>query len=238
MKKIIFFILLFFVVSSVAVSSYNHKVVALKSINHSTFKEIKEGVFVAPETTEKQKIDLLNLLQKAEARIKNKFGAYTASPIIIASHNEVSRQIYSNKSYASAILLPFSQSKAYVTIGENVHNLDIISHELLHAEVFHRLGYFNQIFKIPVWFNEGVAMQVDFREKYNSSPIATNSEIQKLWYGWQFFKGDGETLTNNYSSAKNEIKLWLHNSDKEKLYNFLSKINNGESFDTLYHSGN
>jgi len=237
MKKIVIFILLFLIVSSVAVSSYNHKVIALKTIQYSTFKQIRKNVFVSPETTEKQKADLLNLLKKAEERIKNTFGSYTASPIIIASHNEVSRQKFSRKSYASAILLPFSQSEAYVTIGENGHNLDIISHELLHAEVFHRLGYFNQIFKVPVWFNEGVAMQVDFREKYKSLS-ANNSDIKKLWYGWQFFKGDGETLTYNYSSAKKEVELWLKNSKKEKLYSFLNKIKNGESFETLYHSGN
>ncbi len=237
MKKIVIFILLFLITSSVAFSAYNHKVVALKTIHQSTFKQIKKGVFVSPEMTEKQRNDFLTLLSNAEIRIKNTFGSYTASPIIIASHNEVSREIFSNKSYASAILLPFSQGKAYVTIGESGHNLDIISHELLHAEVFHRIGYFNQVFKIPVWFNEGVAMQVDFREKYNSSS-ANNNDVKKLWFGWQFFKGGGETLTYNYSSAKNEIKLWLKNSKKEKLYKFLSKINSGESFDALYHSDN
>ena len=217
------------VLSGSAIAAYK-KDVAARFIQHSDFIEIQKGIYVSPDTTEKQKKEFLELVIKAKQRIEKTYGEFTATPIIIVSHTSKQRRRYSSNSYASAKLMPFSKNQAYIVVGENGHNVDIIAHELVHAEVFQRIGYYNQIVKIPVWFNEGLAMQVDYRERYNTPPKA-RKDLNQLKYSRQFFKGD---LVANYSEAKYEVKDWFKTYDYKKLYQMLDAINAGNSFNDLY----
>ncbi len=234
MKKILLSFIIFFVVSSTAVAAYHSDFVVFSLIKFSDFEEIQKDVFVSPDTSSKQRNELLELINNAKKRISEKFGAFTASPIIISSHNIEWRKKYTSNSYATAILLPFKNNKAYIFIGENGHNLDVVSHELVHAEVFSYVGYINQILEIPVWFNEGIAMQVDFREKYNA-PLKNRKDLSQLKYGWQFFKGNSHELTAHYSIAKNEINNWLNRTQTLSLDKFLNELNSDKNFDDLYN---
>jgi len=237
MKKILLSVIILFVASSTAVAAYHSDFVVFSLIKFSDFEEIEKDIFVSPDTTSKQRVELLELVKNAKTRIRQKFGAFTASPIIISSHNINWRKKYTNNSYADAILLPFKNNKAYIFIGENGHNLDVVAHELVHAEVFSYVGYINQLLEIPIWFNEGIAMQVDFRERYNA-PLKSQKELSQLKYGWQFFKGNSNELTAHYSIAKNEVNNWLNHTQKLSLNKFLKKLNNGKNFDDLYNETN
>jgi len=216
-------------ISGSAIAAYK-KDISARFIQHSNFIEIKKGIYISPTSTEEQKTQFLELVRNAKNRIVNTYGEFTASPIIIVCHNAKQREKFSTNSFASAKLLPFSDNKAYIVVGEKGHNLDIVAHELMHAEVFHRIGYYNQLVKIPVWFNEGVAMQVDHREKYNKS-AKLGKKLNQLKYGWQFFRGDQAA---NYSEAKRELKVWFSYYDYKKLYRMLDAIKNGSDFNKLY----
>ena len=232
MKKSLLIALLFCLFSSAAFAALKHDTIATRFIQYSDFEEVQTDVYISPHSTDKQKQDLINLVENAKSRIKKVFGSYTASPVIIFSPVPRIRKQYSNNSYGKALLLPFSDSKAYIVIGENGNNLDVIAHELMHAEVFKRVGYLNQMIEIPVWFNEGVAMQVDFREQYENSTM--EKSFESLEYGWQFFKGSSEEITQHYSLAKAQIKRWRQNKEPDYLYDFLEAINNGKRFNQLY----
>ena len=54
-----------------------------------------------------------------------------------------------------------------VLIGPEGINEDVISHELVHAELATRLGLLKRAWMLPTWFDEGMAMQVDHRLDYN-----------------------------------------------------------------------
>lgn len=231
-KKLLFSIAILFIVSSIAIAAYKHDLILCTLIEYSEYEEIIKGVFVSPDTTEEQKYQLLALLEDARKRIKKTYGDYTASPIVISSHNMEELKKYTNNNHAST---KFTTDKAYVVLGEDGHNLDVVSHELVHAELFSRVGYFNRTFKIPVWFEEGIAMQVDLRGKYDKPPT-TKKEITQLKYSWQFFKGDDDNLTAHYSLAKDEVKNWLSGSGEQALYKLLDEIKNGKDFDELYNS--
>jgi len=187
---------------------------------------------VSPRTTAIQRSELVALVEEAKLRIRETFGVYSASPVIISVRDPNIRKKYSANSYANAILLPLSERKAYLVIGENGHNIDVIAHELMHAEVFHRVGYWNQVVELPVWFSEGVAMQVDYRERYDNPPA--NQQLEKLEYGWQFFSGTDDERRQHYSIAKKEVNSWLRNREKYVLYEVLERIDAGENFGALY----
>ena len=226
MKKIILFTTLFFTLSSVAVAAYKHQTIASVMIAHSDFVEIQKNIFISANTTTQQKKNLLALIEKAKKRINNKFGGFTATPIIISSNDMDKLKPYISNSYGAT---HFTLSNAYTIIGSDGQNLDVISHELVHAEIFKRIGYFKRWVNLPVWFDEGVAMQVDTRKAYNDPP--PNIRINSLKYGWQFFRGN---QTSHYALAKNEIKKWLETAGDTAPYELLSNMNNGVSFNNAY----
>ena len=228
MKKILLFIALFFTLSSVAMAAYKHQTIASAMIKHSNFVEIQKNIFVSPNTTSQQKKALLELIASAKKRIKNKFGEFTATPIIISSNDIDKLRYYVSNSYGAA---HFTLSNAYIILGPNGQNIDVVSHELVHSEIYTRIGYFNRWLKLPVWFDEGVAMQVDHRKVYNNPPKTI--KVKQLKYGWQFFSGNQQ---NHYAVAKHEVKKWLNASSDTAVYDLLTNIKNGGSFKKAYNN--
>lgn len=230
MKKIFFSIVLFFIISSVVIAAYKHETVASMLIEYSDFVEIGPNVFVSIDTSYEQKQQLLELLHNAKERVEKKFGEVTSLPIVIASYNMEKLSNYVSNTYGAT---HFTLTNAYIVLGTNGQNIDVVSHELVHAELFHRIGYFDRWFKIPLWFDEGMAMQVDLRERYNEPQI--NMDISELKYCWQFFRGNDEELRQHYSLAKHEIREWIKNKSDSSFYKLLNDINKGVSFHDAYY---
>jgi len=61
---------------------------------------------------------------------------------------------------ATVFYTPF---RAIMVIGPDGINLDVLSHEMCHTELYHRLGWWRKEMRIPTWFDEGLAMQLDYR---------------------------------------------------------------------------
>ena len=55
--------------------------------------------------------------------------------------------------------------KNYISVSDEYLNIDIIAHELTHAELHTRLNM-KALKSIPTWFDEGLATQNDYREQY------------------------------------------------------------------------
>jgi hypothetical protein len=229
-KKSLLSISLFFILLSIAVAIYNHQTISSAFIAHSDFIEIQKNIFVSPDTTKKQQALLLTFIKQGKNRIRNKFGSFTANPVIISSTNPDKLKPYTNNHYGVTKITLFS---AYIIIGSKGQSLDVISHELLHSELFTRIGFLNRWFKVPIWFDEGIAMQVDSRKGYNK-PVK-NTPINSLRYGWQFFRGD---VQNHYALAKHEVAQWLKNTGDREFYKLLTDINNGHSFSEAYSKFN
>jgi hypothetical protein len=89
-----------------------------------------------------------------------------------------------------------------------------------HAEIHHRVGHWQRLTQIPTWFDEGLAMQVDHRERcqWSMQSGAVSSDTVKHWTSRsQFFSGDDE-LTRHNAMAKEEVRLWVQKVGREKVY--------------------
>lgn len=127
---------------------------------------------------------------------------------------------------------------SYVVISREGVDLDIISHELSHTELFERIGIFNRATKIPVWFDEGLAMQVDHRPYYSVDTLRVlSNNFQslpdvKVHNSYQTFgSGTREEVMMNYRTAKYEVKQWY---TSDKLKSFVAQLNEGKSFEEAY----
>ena len=142
------------------------------------------------------------LLQEAKDRIEAKFGIMQSEPVIVFFEKQDSFWPLQLNKYGSA---SFLGSKTCVVIGPKGQNVDVIAHELMHAETEHRVGYWRRWLEVPIWFDEGLAMQVDHRERYNLPKDTKTSYIRQLNLVSKFSVSAGDLLTNHNASAKLEV---------------------------------
>ena len=231
-KKIPAFTASALALSTVALAIYAHDVLACSLVGFSDFEQIEKNIYVAPATSAKEREQLLSLVAEAKGRVAAVYGRPTSMPVIIAARRMASLKWFSANEYASAKFLP---GQSYIVVGPRGHSVDVIAHELVHAQIFEHAGYWVRSVHIPVWFDEGAAMQVDYRKKYDLLIDKEKSPaLNSLQYSWQFFKGDDVELTNHYALAKAELRSWLANAGDGGVQALLKKVKSGENFDDVY----
>jgi len=171
------------------------------------------------------------LLQKARTRIESTFGAIRSRPQIYFFDQQGKYSPLKLNSYGSTSFLGY---KTCIAIGPDGQNINVIAHELMHAEIEERAGFWGRLTRIPVWFDEGLAMQVDYRDRYNLKPNENTEYVTKLNSSRQFFESDSIALTRNYAAAKSEVRSWLSRNTRIGIYENLSKIKRGASFDSIW----
>ena len=169
------------------------------------------------------------LLREARQRISDTFGAPQASPLVVFFSQPQGFGRYRLNAVGSA---QFIGSRACVLMGPQGHNVDALAHELVHAEIHHRAGALKRWLQLPTWFDEGVAMQVDYRPRYSlpADDAANASEVRQLNSFGAFFAGDEQTVVRNYARARYEAAGWLARTGRHTLYQRLARMQAGESF--------
>lgn len=206
--------------------------IACSLVGHSDFVQIGENVYVAPDTSDEYRKQLLSLIEEAKSRVVSTYGHLESSPVIIAAMDMDSLRWFSSNEYATTHFLP---GRSFIVIGPKGHNTDVISHELVHSGTFEQVGHWARTLYIPVWFDEGVAMQVDYRKQYDLSVAKEHSaHLDGLRYRWQFFHGDDVELTNHYAVAKAEVKRWLSKAGDGSVQSLLKKVKSSADFDETY----
>jgi hypothetical protein len=171
----------------------------------------------------------IQLTRDARARIESTFGVVESQPILVFFDQPDRFGPFSLNAYGST---QFIGSRACVMVGPKGQNVDVVAHELMHAEIHHRVGYLKRFLQLPTWFDEGVAMQVDYRSRYSLSPqdALQTAFVRDLTTYSTFFKGDDQALTRNYASAKHEVASWLSKVASTSLYSRFQRIRDGQSF--------
>ncbi len=222
-------------IAPLAVALAQPQAAACATITYRGLDQVAPGVFASSDVTIGQRLDFGRLRAAAKLRIAETFGATRASPVIVLGSTEALRSLFpGSSSYASTIYVPY---RSCVIVGPKGHDVDILAHEELHAEIHHRVGHWRRLTQIPTWFDEGLAMQVDYRERYawSRQPGAVDNATVKQWTSRaQFFSGNDAELTRHYAMAREEVRLWLQKSGHRNLYDFLERIRLGDGFVEAY----
>ncbi len=138
------------------------------------------------------------------------------------------------------------QAKAHVTkrdyicLSNDYFNVDVVAHELTHAELHSYLSADAQR-RIPAWFDEGLATQNDYREKYNYENWIKKTDngknvtlLDDMDTIPEFQCSNEEERQFHYICAKYEIKQWLDKHPVQDLIDFVKNVNGGEDFYRLY----
>ena len=180
--------------------------------------------------------DLKQQIAKANVRVEGFWDEKTVTPKFIYCQND---EDY--KKFGVPFMTPacaHMKLGSYVVISNKGNDINILAHEISHTVLFNKIGFFNRLRKIPAWFDEGLAMQVDFRNYYSIDSLKKKSDnfknlpdVKQLITYSQFGTGNRERVMLNYSTAKYVVNEWY---SKEKLEGFIQKINEGKSFEQAY----
>lgn len=204
-------------------------------IDYSNFK--KDGRLYFNPNTSQSKIDTIkSLMQQASLRVAAFWGEKTCNPKFIYCDNAADFKKYGSPYSAPA--LTHLKLGSYIVISNGGVNLDIIAHEMSHAEFYERIGFYNWSFKIPRWFDEGLAMQNDYRNYYSEDTLKARSDnyrklpnVKNFKTDGQFYEGTGEQVMLNFMTARHEIKNWY---SKKKLEKLIENLNSGKSFEEAF----
>ena len=215
--------------------AYSH-VFWLSTIEYSDFNNISKNIYIDPALEESEYAAILDLLSESKERIRSKYGSFTAFPVIVITGTAKNSRKYGLGIFpGKAFAAPWAQ---YVVVSNQAHDVNLLSHELMHAQMREVLGYWAYQTKIPTWFDEGVAMQVDYRERYKvdykSFCPQEMDRVKILDSPADFWTDSKEQDIKNYRTAKAAVQEILSLYPPKALYSMLLKIREGEKFINVF----
>lgn len=197
------------------------------------YQQINSVVFLDAGISAEQAVTITGLIDSALERIALVYGSPESKPrLLVISNFQMAAKWGANET-ASMHRMPW---RSCIVIGPKGQNVDVIAHEWLHAEIQHRIGFFRFLKEIPVWFDEGVALTVDYREPFLPENIdLADSEImavKNLKSSSSFFSNH---IMQHYQAARLAVEPLVRN---KHFYNDLERISSGESFDNVFLKAN
>lgn len=211
-----------------------HPVMRCYLVSWSDLDQITENVYVDPAMPEANREHLVAAVTEAKQRIAALFGDFQGGAVIIAGHTMSIMNEYGGNSYNQVGRSYLTALGTYIVLGPGgTLDMDVIAHEMAHAELAHRLGY-RRANQLPDWFEEGLALQVD--ERYTeaewlarTSNGATAPDLDEIgiirhddWLG--------------YATAKHEVSRWMGAAGQEGLLKFLQAVRQGKDFSLSYQA--
>lgn len=215
----------------------------------SNFNKVQPSVYVSKGTSAIEKDSLVNLLMRSDQRIVAFWEQKKSNPTIIYCHSEELYRKYGSETDSPANIFG-TPIGSYIVIGPMGLNTDVVSHEASHAELSKRLGWLTMEVSVPTWFNEGLALMVDYRFS-NPDMQFRHEDYKREWYrktGFGnnkvslrdissingFFNGESEDVYLSYLTSGLEVSRWLKRVGRKGLLDFIDRMNDGDGFGNAY----
>ena len=214
------------------------------SVSHrASFKIISDNVYVNRNYVGSRD-EIIHLIDEAKLRVADFFGSLTCqdhTAIIICDDEKLLAKLGGDHDTRHFSTL-FPVKRSYVSVSTEYLTVDVLAHELTHAEMFERLS--GKAFRrVPTWFNEGIALQNDYREQYGPEAWAEQTDNGKNIVAYEdmdtaeeFYSGAKEDRRFRYLNAKHDVAEWLENHGLQGLLALIDSLNGGEDFSAAYGS--
>ncbi|AFS78292.1 hypothetical protein Curi_c12810 [Gottschalkia acidurici 9a] len=204
------------------------------------FQELDDNIYVYNSYGIDDKT-ILEVISEAKKRVRNFYGGLQSSPVIILSDDKkVLDKLNGDHDIMTAV---FGNVYSYISVSSEYFDVDILAHEMTHAETHARL-YKGKIWYsaiVPVWFDEGIALQNDYREQYSEETWVEKTDngtniisLDEMDTSEEFYKGTKEDRRFRYMLSRHELKNWIEKKNVDSVNELLERVNQGEDFDTMY----
>lgn len=231
---------------------YSH-VFYCQTISFSTFTKVNKKLYVSEGIADNQRVRMYRSIVRAQQRVKSFWGGLVGNATIIlcSSPDEYQKYCHSNEGAGCSLGTPWGDS--YIVLNPYGLNEDVVSHEMCHDELFARLGWWKTAIEIPQWFNEGLALMLDYRfvsdtdslKRYHNYKdewmYLTNGaqevlELRNLESMKGFFGGDSRHVMLAYMTAGMEVSYWLMLTGKNSVRVLVDAVHQGNGFTKTYDS--
>lgn len=162
----------------------------------------------------------------AKRRVKELFASVRASPLIFCLDRP---SIGLAVSHGTTRFAPFLPS--IIVLGPKGQIADVASHEFAHAEIASRTSALLRSYKIPTWFDEELAMQLDQRTDYAHAALKEHvragrlqqTRLAKLRWPRAFFRPD-EIGKAYYAFSKCVVGGWLRRVGRPVMMQTLAAV--------------
>ena len=213
------------------------------SVSHrASFEKISDNVYVNRNYAGSRD-EITHLIDEAKSRVKDFYGSLTCpdhTVIIICDDEKLLAKLGGDHDTHHITLFPVKRS--YVSVSTEYLTVDVLAHELTHAELYERLS--GKAFRrVPTWFNEGIALQNDYREQYGPEAWAEQTDNGKnivahedMDTAAEFYSGTKEDRRFRYLNAKHDVVEWLEKHGLQGFMALIDRLNGGEAFSAAYGS--
>ncbi len=205
----------------------------------ASFEKISDIIYVN-KGNPVNRDDIAALMDEAIARDTDFFGSLVCldrTVIIICDDEKLIAKLGGDHDTQT---VPILINKSYISVSTEYLTVDILAHELTHAELHGRLSY-KALRHIPAWFDEGIAVQNDYREQYGAEAWAEQTDNGKNIISHEdmdarseFYAGTKEDRIFRYLNAKHDVAEWLETHGLQGLLELIDRLNGGEDFGTAY----
>lgn len=212
-------------------------------------------VYISRKTPVRQRQRLLQNDRQATDRIRQFWGDKTGRATLIYCHSVEQYALYcgngsAESSAGCSLGTPWGSS--YIVLGPEGNSADVIAHERCHDELLVRVGWWRTRQQIPQWFNEGLALMVDYRfTDPHTDRQQRARDFRAEWeyraYGRQmalsltdlesmrdFFGGDYHHVMLAYYTGAAEVSRWLARVGEAGPRELARRVGAGEAFGSVY----
>ena len=240
--SVIFSLILLIVAAVVWFFAFNPTGYRMSVSHRASFEKISDNVYINRNYTGSRDA-ITQLIDEAKSRVADFFGSLTCQDytvMIICDDEKLLAKLGGDHDTHHATLFPVKRS--YVSVSTEYLTIDILAHELSHAELYERLS--GKAFRrLPTWFNEGIALQNDYREQYGPEAWAEQTDNGKnivahedMDTAAEFYSGTKEDRRFRYLNAKHDVAEWLEKQGLQGLMALIDRLNGGENFGAAYGS--
>ena len=203
------------------------------------FEKIAENVYINKGFSGRKKnvAALVRRARKRDAAFFGKLQCTDRTVVIVCDDGELLKKLGGDHDTKS-VVFPFR--KSYICVSDEYLDVDILAHEITHAELHGRLNG-KALKRIPTWFDEGIATQNDYREKYSPEVWAEQTDNGKNTVApadmderEEFYAGTAEDRHFRYLNAKHIVAEWMEMHGREGLLELIDRLNRGEEFAAAY----
>ncbi len=222
-----------------------------QTIRWSDFREADDRLYLSPGINASEEAYAKKVIRLARRRNAAFWGELEGNPVYIwcADAREYRKYCQSSEGAGCSLGTPFGET--YIILNPSGANVDVVSHELCHSELFSRLGWWTTTWQVPQWFNEGLALMQDYRFAGPSDSIARyegyarrrkvqarafrdSVRLEDIGSIRGFFGGGSARVMLAYMTAGTEISGLLMEVGNAGLVSFLDSVRAGGEFAALY----
>lgn len=204
-------------------------------ISVSDFSTRDNKIYFSPQINTDERDSLQVMVDSAFQRNRSFWGSRDINYQLVfcKTDDELRKYAQGAKSVSFA-----TYTGVYIVISEDITCIDIMSHELCHAFLYNSIGYQNKK-RLPAWFDEGTAMQLDYRPLFTNSSYTTDQDqLEKISTFKAFNNADWKILKYNYIVSKYEVEGWIKKYGKYRFNKFIESLAKGRKFKEVYEKTN